>query len=133
MNSAERLAHLEVALERLRRTAEGAAVLVEGRRDVAALEALGVGGTHITLHRGIAIEALIDELARRTEEEGWPRLVLLLDWDRTGGRLMKRLRDGLMGRIGLDVECRRRLARAVHCKCVEDIPAEVATLRRQTV
>lgn len=120
---------MEEVLERLRRAAAGAAVIVEGRKDDAALEVLGIGGTHILIHKGRPLEARIDEIVARAQDEGWPRVVLLTDWDRTGGRLAARLRQGLQARVPLDTELRRRLARASHAKCVEHIPGDLAALR----
>lgn len=131
MNPAKRLEEMEHALERLREAASGAAVLVEGRRDLAALEALGVGGVHVRLNRGLSVEARLDQMVERSEMEGWGQLVVLMDWDRTGGRLQRRLVDGLAGRVRLNEDVRRLLAAACHCRCVEDIPSELAALRRQ--
>ncbi len=86
VNPKQRLQELESALERLRREAEGAGVLVEGRRDVQALDALGVGGQHRLLHRGRPLEEVIDSLANEATQQGWRAVIILLDWDRTGGR-----------------------------------------------
>lgn len=129
MGDAERLARLEDAIDRLRVHAAGAAVLVEGRKDVRALERLGVGGRHLTVHRGRSIEHRIDGIVERAQEERWPRLVLLVDWDRTGGKLMGRLRQGLEARLPLDTDCRRRVALASHTRCIEDVPDDLAGLR----
>ncbi len=129
MNPAERLVELESALDALRRAAAGAAVIVEGRKDVLALEALGVGGVHLLIHTGKTLEARSDEIAADHAGVGWPRVVLLTDWDRTGGRLADRLQKALSARVPLDLECRRRLARASHASCVEEVPADLAALR----
>ncbi len=126
---AQRLEALEDTLLRLREAAAGNAALVEGQRDAIALESLGVGGTHILVHRGLPIEAVIDDVASRFNSQGWHQVILLVDWDRTGGRLFRRLRDGLAPRVRLNIDLRRRLARASHSKAVEDLPAEIASLR----
>jgi 5S rRNA maturation endonuclease (ribonuclease M5) len=50
----------------------------------------------------------------------------LMDWDRTGGRLQKRLMDSM---TSLDIkpsdECRRALSKAMKpdTMCVEDLPS----------
>lgn len=131
MRPEKRLEELEEALLHLRQQAEGAAVVVEGRKDAEALEALGIPGAHVKLHRGATIEDRIDAIAHQARQSSWSRVVLLVDWDRTGGRLAERLAQGLAPRVDLDLECRRRLAVASHTKCVEDIPADLAALRRR--
>lgn len=117
---------MEEALDHLRRTAAGNLVIVEGRKDVAALEVLGVGGEHVLVHQGRTLQAVGDGLAETAADK---TVVLLLDWDRTGGRLCRRLLDALAGRATVDVDCRRRLAKASHERCMEHIPAELAALR----
>lgn len=122
----ERLERLEEVLDRLRQEAAGQIVVVEGTRDVAALEALGVGGRHVVVHRGRSLQEWMDSLA---QEAAGRAILLLTDWDRTGGRLMARLAEGLQAVARVDTENRRRLARACRCRCIEHIPSEVAGLR----
>lgn len=124
MNVAERLERLEEALTHLRRVCEGALVLVEGRRDAFALEQLGVGGTPRLVNEPGSVEDMVDALSDAPEP-----VVVLTDWDRTGGRLARRFHDALVGRSSVDLEARRRLAAACHCKCLEHVPAELAGLR----
>jgi 5S rRNA maturation endonuclease (ribonuclease M5) len=124
-DSNDRLDAIEEAVERLREQAEYGTVVVEGQRDVAALEWLGIGGNHVALHQGRTLPAVIEDLAMAP-----PPVILLVDWDRTGGRLVKNLEENLRARVHVDLECRRRLSRVAHCKCLEDLPAELAALRR---
>jgi 5S rRNA maturation endonuclease (ribonuclease M5) len=121
----ERLEHLEKAIERLRDVAETGTVLVEGTKDQAALEWLGVGGDIVRLHRGRALAAVLDDLAARP-----PPVVVLLDWDRTGTALARKVERQLQGHVALDLDCRRRIAEACRAKCLEDLPAELTALRR---
>lgn len=121
----ERLRRLEDAIDRLREVAEAGTVVVEGARDLSALDWLGIGGHHVTVHRGHPIAGLVEELA------GCPvPIVLLVDWDRTGGRLVQKLTEGLLGRVVVDRDCRRRLAAACHSKTLEELPSELTALRR---
>lgn len=124
MSNLARLEQLENILDFARENCHDATVVVEGRRDVAALAALGIGGIHTIVNQRGTMEDLVDNLANAGK-----RIVLLLDWDRTGNRLAKRLHNGLVGQIRVDSEVRRRLAVACNCKCVEDIPAELVALR----
>jgi len=119
-----RLQKLEDAVDRLREAAEYGTVVVEGARDVAALEWLGVGGLHFALNQGRPLDAILEELAQSPAP-----VVLLVDWDRTGGRLVKRLEENLRARIQVDLHCRRRLALACQTRCLEEIPAELTALR----
>jgi 5S rRNA maturation endonuclease (ribonuclease M5) len=119
----DRLERLENALDRLRQDAEGAVLVAEGARDLAALANLGIGGEHFAVHTGETLEAVIERLAH------FPRVILLVDWDRTGGRLVRRLSEGLQHRVRLDTESRRRLASICHCRSLEDVPAELSALR----
>jgi 5S rRNA maturation endonuclease (ribonuclease M5) len=127
VNAARRLERLESALDYARHECDNAAVVVEGKRDVTALQTLAVGAKHVLVNQRGTLEDLVDSLAQSGQQ-----VVLLLDWDRTGDRLARRLHDGLVGQIPVDSEVRRRLAVACHCKCVEDIPAELVGLRVKT-
>jgi len=123
-DASDRLEALEKAVERLREVAEGGTVVVEGSRDLSALEWLGIGGTHVALHQGRALHEVMEDLA------GMPSpVVLLVDWDRTGGRLVATLEENLRARTKVDVECRRRIAIVAHAKCLEDVPSELSALR----
>lgn len=121
----ERLVRLEDAVDRLREVAETGTVVVEGARDRSALDWLGIGGFHVSLHKGQPLHAVVEELAGCP-----PPIVLLLDWDRTGGRLLRQLADGLLGRVSVDEQCRRRLAVACRCRTLEELPSELTALRR---
>jgi 5S rRNA maturation endonuclease (ribonuclease M5) len=121
----ERLQDFEDAIDRLREAAESGTVVVEGARDVAALDWLGIGGLHVTLHRGKPLAAVLEELVQCP-----PPVVLLVDWDRTGGRLLEKLEAGLAARVQIDVQCRRRLAAAARNRTLEAIPGELSDLRR---
>jgi 5S rRNA maturation endonuclease (ribonuclease M5) len=121
----DRLRRLEDAIDRLREAAEAGTVVVEGARDLSALDWLGIGGHHVTVHRGHPLAGLVEELAACPAP-----IVLLVDWDRTGGRLVQRLAEGLQGRVPVDRDCRRRLAAVCHSRTLEEIPAELTALRR---
>jgi dTMP kinase len=91
-------------------------VIVEGARDVRALRALGLRGAIEPLNSGAAVFALCERLGRSTA-----RAVILTDWDRRGGQLARRLRDGLAanGVAGLE-DVRSRLARLTQ-KEIQDV------------
>ena len=124
-NETDRLSLLEDAVERLREQAESGTVVVEGQRDRAALDWLGIGGAHVIVHQGDPLDRLLEELAVAA-----PPVVLLVDWDRTGGRLLKRLEENLRARVEVDTQCRKRFASCCHSRSLEEIPAELEALRR---
>lgn len=121
----ERLQRLEAAIDRLREVAESGTVVVEGARDLSALDWLGIGGLHVPVHKGRPLHAVVEDLVACPAP-----VVLLVDWDRTGGRLVQRLAEGLHGRVQVDQDCRRRLAQACHSRTLEELPAELQALRR---
>lgn len=77
----------------------GAAILVEGRRDRLALERLGFTGPIEVLNRGWPVDNvlvfLVESYGRRSEADGDASVILLMDWDRTGGRLQAQCRRNL--------------------------------------
>lgn len=64
-------------------SSQGAAVIVEGRRDLLALRALGLPGPVIMASRRPALH-LADEAARN-----YPHIILLTDWDKKGDEMCK--------------------------------------------
>jgi len=64
-------------------SSQGAAVIVEGRRDLLALRALGLPGPVIMASRRPALY-LADEAARN-----YPHIILLTDWDKKGDEMCK--------------------------------------------
>ncbi len=121
----ERLELLEKAIDRLREVAEPGTVLVEGANDQAALDWLGVGGLVVRLHRGRSFGQVLDDLSQCPAP-----IVVLLDWDRTGTALARRVERQLRGHVPLDLDCRRRIAEVCRAKCLEDVPSELEALRR---
>jgi 5S rRNA maturation endonuclease (ribonuclease M5) len=124
LGTQERLELLEKAVDLLRETAEAGTVVVEGVRDVAALEWLGIGGLHVKLHQGRPLPAVLEDLAQSP-----PPVVLLVDWDRKGGQLLSLLEENLRARVQVDIACRRRIASVTRARCLEEVPAELEALR----
>jgi 5S rRNA maturation endonuclease (ribonuclease M5) len=92
----------------------GVVVLVEGERDRRSLRRLGISGPIALVHGGGTLSALAAQLAR-----GGKTVVVLTDWDTEGGHLAQRLRDFLTAdAVGLDLEYRRKLAKALRGEVV---------------
>jgi len=79
-------ARLQGLIQELRLLNEEVPVIVEGRRDVAALRRLGLKGVILTLHCGQTVAAFAEEITRR-----FPVVIPLLDWDRRGRQLHTQL------------------------------------------
>ena len=91
------------AILRNRPVAEGGSgcpVVVEGLKDEQALRALGFSGAIEKVNRGWDRSRLVaylhESYCAALPPDGGPALILLMDWDRTGGRLQTSLRDRLM-------------------------------------
>ena len=82
-------------------------IVVEGPRDKRALMALGFTGPVEVLNRGWPIERVVAHLyetyGTRNEAAGGASVCLMMDWDRTGGRLQRKL-AGLMQSFDMMVD-----------------------------
>lgn len=92
----------------------GTAVLVEGERDRRSITRLGVRAPVHLVHQGQSLAELAGSLGRETR-----RLVVLTDWDRSGGQFARKVRD-LLGPapVEVDLDIRRRLAHALRGEVV---------------
>ncbi|HJL96919.1 MAG TPA: hypothetical protein QF401_02090 [Candidatus Poseidoniaceae archaeon] len=99
-NAVERFAVAGMALGEARRKNREQTwpIVIEGKRDLAALEALGFEGPIEVLNRGWDLARFITYLYEHygtRNPDGGPSICLLMDWDRTGGRLQKTLTQRL--------------------------------------
>ena len=99
----------------------GCPVIVEGRRDMETLRALGFEGPIELVNRGWGQSRLIAHLydlyGRKNPIDGGPAVMLMMDWDRTGIRIHK----NLLGRMRsldmmIDESTRKTLMRTVELK-----------------
>ena len=79
------------------------AVIVEGKRDSAALVKLGYFGKILEFHRFNGMVKFADSAAR------YPRLILLLDGDRKGRYLTKKIIELLEHRTKIDLLFKKKL------------------------
>ena len=113
----------DLALRALREAIEenksGTVVLIEGKRDEIALRKLGFEGPIEKLNRGWPVEKLIAYL-----DSNYESCILLMDWDRTGGRLQKKLAESMIGmNITVSNRLRQNLSKAMKpdTRCVEEL------------
>ncbi len=107
---------------------QGAAVIVEGRRDLQALRSLGLPGPVIMASRRPALE-LAEDAARN-----YSQIILLTDWDRKGDEMCKTI-DLHLRSVGSrpDKEIRSRLGKLVkkEIKDVESLGRYAERMRGQ--
>jgi len=107
---------------------QGAAVIVEGRRDEQALRALGLKGPVIMASRRPALD-LAEDAAR-----SFSQVVLLTDWDKKGDEMAKTIEVHLRSAgVRPDLEIRSRLKKLVkkEIKDVESLSVYVERMREQ--
>ena len=107
---------------------QGAAVIVEGRRDLQALRALGLPGPVIMASRRPALD-LAEDAAR-----SYPRIILLTDWDGKGDEMCRTLERHLRSAGSRpDREIRSRLKKLVkkEIKDVESLSQYTERMREQ--
>ena len=79
------------------------AVVVEGKRDAAALVKLGYSGKILEFHRFNGMIKFADSAAK------YPRLILLMDGDRKGKYLTKKIIELLEHRTKIDLLFKKKL------------------------
>jgi 2,5-diamino-6-(ribosylamino)-4(3H)-pyrimidinone 5'-phosphate reductase len=121
------------ALSRLaEESAKGTPIVVEGKKDVETLRALGVQGPVVTVKTGG--KSFLD-VVTQLEEAGTMKVILLLDFDRRGKQGTNRLRRNLEG-VGIRVNLEFWLALlgtvGKDVQCVEGLSAYLENLRART-
>ena len=112
-------------------SAKGKPVVVEGKKDVDALRALGVAGTVLTVKTGG--KSFLDAVCE-IEKMGVPEVILFLDFDRRGKEGTKRLKQSLeRTKIKNNTKLWRALSALVgkEIQCVESLTAYMHTLHIQ--
>ena len=107
-------------------------VVVEGHSDTLALRSLGYHGEVIELNDGKSVLSTVEKLAQKLGTSGI--FVIMTDWDRTGGRLAKQLKEyGESSDLVPNLRIRRDLS--VICSkditCIEELPTIIKSLRKQ--
>ena len=91
-------------------------LIVEGKKDLTSLKNIGVECRIVHLNKGLSVLTFLETLKERGrpfEEIGtFQEVIILTDWDRTGGQLAHKLEDACKN-LGMDhdMEARRELAK----------------------
>lgn len=106
-----------------------APVIVEGKRDTAALKKLGFNGTIIELNDGTSVLTTIERISQNHDSS--KEFIILTDWDKTGNKLAKQLISyGEACDLNPNDEFRRALSiiTAKEISCIEELPSFVLAL-----
>jgi len=111
-------------------------ILVEGKKDVAALVSMGVKRDVMPVNQGLSMIEFVESLVTaKGPFEGRPRyemVVIMTDWDMRGGKLARSLGDACtMADVRSDLDFRRRIAvlTGKWIKSVESLPSLIENLR----
>ncbi len=105
-------------------------IIVEGKRDAIALRNLGYKGELIELNDGKSILFTVEILAKKLGRQGI--FVILMDWDRTGEKLAKKLqRYGESCDLVPNLQIRKNLSSlcSKDVACIEELPAFINMLK----
>jgi 5S rRNA maturation endonuclease (ribonuclease M5) len=108
----------------------GTPIVVEGKKDIAALRSLGVDGVIITAKSGKRLLDVVSEV----EETGAREIILLADFDRRGRELTSRLKKHLeTTKIAANTTFWRDLSSLIgkEVKDVEGLAAYLDTLKKK--
>jgi 5S rRNA maturation endonuclease (ribonuclease M5) len=120
----ERAKRLKEVLEALCEINKIIPVIVEGKKDAAALRKLGLAGEIITLHNGKSLYDFSTDITER-----FHRVIILLDWDEKGENLNKNLAENLKGHWE-EFSSFRELLKLLCQKDINDIEGIPKLLRR---
>ncbi len=127
LSPSERLEETLKVIDELEELSREMPVIVEGRRDVEALELLGVKSNIITLSKGVSLFTFSETISR-----DWPSVVLLTDWDRKGGQLARRLKEAFEAndtKVNHTIRMELVILAKKDIKDIESLPAFVRRLR----
>lgn len=127
----EKIEHILAKL--IEESAKGKLVVVEGKKDAEALNALGVNGAVLTVKTG---GKSFLEASQEIDHFGAKEVILLLDFDRRGKEGTMRLQKDLeRAKIKVNLTFWRELQGLVgrEIKCIESLPSYLATTHEKTV
>ncbi len=125
----ERLEGVTEVLDKIRQLNRDIPIIVEGRNDVFALRKLGFEGDIIKIKRGKSVFHIIEDLSVKHDE-----IIVLTDWDRTGGRLAHRVKKACKANtIKCHERYRKRIIKYVKkdVKDVEGLPKFISRAKRE--
>jgi 5S rRNA maturation endonuclease (ribonuclease M5) len=114
-------------------------IVVEGKKDMTALEDLGIGRRIDHLNKGKNMFDLVSSISERSfQDKDDPfegKMIILTDWDRKGGILASRLKKACLHlEVDYDMEPRRKLIflTGQWIKDVESLPSFIEGLQSRS-
>jgi len=101
-------------------------IIVEGEKDMEALNKLDVKGTIIRVNLGISLTHFCDKLAGEYKD-----IIILTDWDRRGGYLCHTIKKNLEGRVNCNIEYRGIFAKNSMIRTLEGLPSWIETIKEK--
>ena len=100
-------------------------IVVEGKKDIESLKNIGVECRMVHMNKGLSVLTYLESIksnARPFEDLGdFDTMIILTDWDRTGGRLAHKLKDACQNlAVTFDMNPRMQLAKLTG-KWVRDV------------
>ncbi|HSG74009.1 MAG TPA: toprim domain-containing protein [Nitrosopumilaceae archaeon] len=98
-------------------TKENCAIIVEGKRDSAALKKIGISGKVLEFHKFQGLRRFVDSVSK------YKSLIILLDRDRKGRYLTAKIIGQLERRTKIDLSFKRKLVSITNGKIrfIEDL------------
>ncbi len=126
MDDEQKLQELEETLVELRDENKTVPIIVEGDKDIIALQKLGMTGKIIRFNKGQSVSNFCDTIA-----QNYRKIILLTDWDWRGGRLGNSIKKHLENRVDCNMTYRQLFAKLCICRTVEGIPSFLTTLQKK--
>jgi 5S rRNA maturation endonuclease (ribonuclease M5) len=126
MDYKKSLEEIEKALNDLKEENKVVPIIVEGEKDIEALNKIGVIGKIISVNTGFSIIDFCDKIAEKYKE-----IIILTDWDRKGGYLCHTIMKNLQGRVNCNTNYREILSKNSVTKTVEGLPSWIYTLKER--
>ena len=126
MDYKKSLEDLRKLLIELREENKKIPILVEGDKDIEALNRLEIPGKIISVNAGMSLTDFCDCIANK-----YNKIIILTDWDRRGGQICHTIIKNLEGRVNCDTNYRKIIAKNSMIRTVEGLPSWIEKLKEK--
>jgi len=124
MDYKKSLENLEKLLLELKNENKKVPILVEGDKDIEALNRVEISGTIISVNAGMSLTDFCDWIADR-----YNKIIILTDWDRRGGQICHTIIKNLEGRVNCDTNYRKIIAKNSMIRTIEGLPSWIEKIK----